>query len=83
MSFVTVLATLCHVVSGSVDACVEEIITDNTLDPTVTMQSCMMGEAYVAKWIGEHPVYHNNNWRLQKWSCRIGNKPNPDQGGKA
>lgn len=79
--FITVLATLCHLVAG-VDACVVETVTDNTLDNTLTMQSCMMGEAYVAKWISEHPLYHTG-WRLQKWSCRIGNKPSPDPEGKA
>jgi hypothetical protein len=84
MSFITVLATVCHVVAGNtVEACVEEIVVDNTLDPMVTMQSCMMGMSYVAKWMNEHPVYHTGNWRLHKWSCRIGNKPAPDPGGKA
>ena len=79
--FITVLATLCHLVAG-VNACVEEIVTDNSIDQTLTMQSCMMGEAYVAKWISEHPLYHTG-YTLQKWSCRMGNKAAPPPEGKA
>lgn len=84
MSFITVLATLCHLTAAGVEGCVQEIITDNTMDATVTMQSCMMGEAYIAKWMGEHPIYHpDKGWRLAKWGCRIGNKPAPAISGNA
>ena len=84
MAFITVLATLCHLTAAGVEGCVDEIVTDNTLDETVTMQSCMMGQAYIAKWMGEHPVYRTDKgWRLAKWGCRIGNKPQPPLGGKA
>jgi hypothetical protein len=82
MTFITVLATLCHLTAAGVEGCVEEIVTDNTLDDTLTMQSCMMGQAYIAKWMSEHPKFHTN-WRLAKWGCRIGNKPSPEVGGKA
>lgn len=81
-AFITVLATFCHLVTvPGPELCVEERITDNTLDDTVTMQSCMMGMAYVADWQAKSPLYHT--WRLANWKCRIGNKPMPDQGGKA
>lgn len=84
MAFITVLATLCHLTASGVEGCVQEIVTDNTMDATVTMQSCMMGEAYIAKWMSEHPIYHPaKGWRLAKWGCRIGNKPAPAIGGKA
>jgi hypothetical protein len=79
--FITVFATVCHLVAG-VDACVEEIVTDNTLDNTLTMQSCMMGQANVVKWMTEHPIYHTG-YRLQNWKCRIGNKRSPEPEGKA
>ena len=40
-----------------------------------------LGMAYVADWQAKSPLYHT--WRLANWKCRIGNKPMPDQGGKA
>ena len=78
--FITVLAVLCHL-AGSVDACVEEIVTDNTMDETLTMTGCMVGVPAVVKWKQEHPIYHS--WRLDKWRCRICNKPSPEPEGKA
>ena len=81
--FISVLVTLCHLVSPGIEGCVEEIITDSTRDETLTMQSCLMGEAYVTKWKLEHPTYTSDGWRLAKWGCRIGNKPSPDPKGRA
>jgi hypothetical protein len=67
--FVSVVAVLC---SLSGPACVEEIVTDSSLDDSVTMQSCLMiGEAAIVKWMNEHPIYHAN-WRLDRFKCSPG-----------
>ena len=79
--FITVFATLCHMVAG-VNACVQETVTDTNLDPNLTMQSCMMGVAYVVEWMQKHPVYHTG-YTIQKWSCTIGNKAPPAPDGRA
>lgn len=81
MAFITVFVTLCHLTAAGVEGCVDEIVTDNIRDDTVTMQSCLMGIPYIAKWKGEHPLYHD--WRVAKWGCRIGNKPGPGIGREA
>jgi hypothetical protein len=67
--FVTVVAVLC---SLSGPACVEEIVTDSSMDENVTMQACMMiGQAPIMKWMSEHPLYHAN-WRLDRYKCAPG-----------
>jgi hypothetical protein len=68
---------------AGVDACVEEIVTDNTLQEQLTMTECMVGLPAIVKWKSEHPLYHSDTWRVAKWGCRIGNKPSPPPEGRA
>jgi hypothetical protein len=69
--FVTLVAVLCHVSSGSPGACVEEIVTDSSKSE-ISFQSCMIeGEIGVAKWMSEHPIYRND-WTLQRFKCAAG-----------
>jgi hypothetical protein len=68
--FVTVVAVLCHLTSN---ACIEEIVTSSSLDDTVTRQSCMIGgQAGLAKWKGEHPVYRSEAWHIERYKCAPG-----------
>lgn len=67
--FVTVVAVLCQLAGP---LCVEEIVTDSTMDEHVTFQNCMVGgQAPIAKWMSEHPLYHAK-WRLDRYKCAPG-----------
>jgi hypothetical protein len=67
--FVTVVAVLCHLGGPAADSCVEEIVTDSNMTPDITFQECMKGaQAPLAKWMGEHPLYHSN-WRIERYKC--------------
>jgi hypothetical protein len=64
--FVTVVAVLCL----STGLCVEEIVTDSNLEPTLSFSSCLSGaQAPLAKWKGEHPVYRSAAYRIEKYRC--------------
>jgi hypothetical protein len=66
--FVTLVAVLCHALSGGPSDCVEEIVTDSN-QSSITFQSCMMqGQMGIAQWMSKHPVYHAN-WTLQRYKC--------------
>jgi hypothetical protein len=63
---VTIVATLCSLAG----LCVEEIVTDSTLEPQLTFQSCLSGaQAPLAKWKGEHPIYRSERYRIAGWKC--------------
>jgi hypothetical protein len=65
--FVTVVAILCHLNST---VCVEEIVTSSSLDSNATFQSCLMGgQAGLAKWKSEHPIYRSEEWHVQRYKC--------------
>ena len=67
--FVTVVAVLCHLGGPAAGSCVEEIVTDSNMTPDITFQECMKGaQAPLAKWMGEHPLYHSN-WRIERYKC--------------
>jgi hypothetical protein len=69
--FVTLVAVLCHGLSGAPSACVEEIITDSSKSD-ITLQSCMIqGQIGISKWMSEHPIYHSD-WTLQRYKCAAG-----------
>jgi hypothetical protein len=68
--FVTVVAVLCHL-TGNV--CIEEIVTRSSLDSMVTFQSCMIaGQANLAKWKGDHPIYRSEAWHIARYKCAPG-----------
>jgi hypothetical protein len=65
--FVTVIAVLCHLSSTD---CIEEIVTSSALDGRVTFQSCLFGgQAGLAKWKDEHPIYRSEAWHIQRYKC--------------
>ena len=65
--FVTIVAVLCHMASTD---CIEEIVTSSALDSAVTFQSCVVrGQAGLAKWKEDHPVYRSETWRVQRYKC--------------
>jgi hypothetical protein len=67
--FVTVVAVLCHLGGPAAGSCVEEIVTDSSMTPDITFHECMKGaQAPLAKWMGEHPLYHSN-WRIERYKC--------------
>lgn len=81
--FVTVVAVLCHLVSARAtiapdrdctaeEARVEEIVTDSSMDDTLTFQGCMIGQPQVAKWKTEHPIYARSGWRIARIKCAPG-----------
>ena len=58
--FVTLVAVLCHVLSGGPGDCVEQIVTDSS-QSDITFQSCMIQcQIGIAKWMSEHPIYRTN-----------------------
>jgi hypothetical protein len=74
----TLVAVLCHVVSG-VPLCSDEIITESIYenaagrvgDPveihSVPPECAFKAKETIAAWIGEHPVY--KSWDLRGWKC--------------
>ena len=67
--FITVVAVLCRLGAAASGSCVEEIVTDSNMTPDMSMMACAVGaQAPLAKWMGEHPIYHNN-WRLDRYKC--------------
>jgi hypothetical protein len=66
--FVTIVAVLCRLAGPG---CVEEIVTDSSLDENVTMQTCVLGQAGVADWMSKHPLYRQG-WRLDRYKCAPG-----------
>jgi len=65
--FVTVVAVLCHLAANN---CIEEIVTDSSLDGHVTFQSCMVGgQAGLAQWKDHHPVYRSEDWHISRYKC--------------
>ena len=65
--FVTVVAVLCHL--GSTD-CVEQVVTNSSQDRTLTLQGCAIGgQAALAKWKEEHPIYRSKAWRIVRYKC--------------
>ncbi|MBR0903441.1 hypothetical protein [Bradyrhizobium liaoningense] len=67
--FVTVVAVLCRLSAASSGSCVEEIVTDSNMTPEISMMQCAISaQAPLAKWMGEHPIYHAN-WRLERYKC--------------
>ncbi len=67
--FVTVVAVLCRLGAAASGGCVEEIVTDSNMTPEMSMMQCAIGaQAPLAKWMGEHPIYHAN-WRLDRYKC--------------
>jgi hypothetical protein len=67
LMFVTLVAVLCHALSGGPADCVEKIVTDSD-QSNITFQSCMIqGQIGIAQWMSAHPVYAN--WTLQRYKC--------------
>ena len=65
--FITMIAVLCRLSSTD---CVEEIVTSSALDSGLTFQSCLLiGQAGLAKWKEEHPIYHSEAWHIQRYKC--------------
>jgi hypothetical protein len=70
--FVTVSAILCHLIAGQ-PVCVDEIVTDTNMEPALTWQGCTaLGQAPIAKWKSEHPIYSKPDWYIEKYRCTPG-----------
>jgi hypothetical protein len=68
--FVTVVAVLCNMASN---VCTEEIVTNSSLDSTVTFQNCMIGgQASLAKWKSDHAIYRSGDWHIERYKCAPG-----------
>lgn len=67
--FVTVVVLLCHLQFGAQD-CFEEIVTDSTMTDGLTFMDCMAGgQAPLAKWKSEHPIYRNTDYSIGRYKC--------------
>ncbi len=65
--FVTVVAVLCHLTSSD---CINEIVTSSAMDSSVTFQSCVLsGQAALARWKEEHPIYRSEAWHIERYKC--------------
>lgn len=63
---VTLVATLCTLAN----LCVEEIVTDSNMEPSLSFQSCLSGaQAPLAAWKEGHPVYHGERYRIERYRC--------------
>jgi hypothetical protein len=69
--FITVSAILCHLIAGQ-PVCIDEIVTDTNMEPSLTWQGCLMGQAPLAKWKSEHPIYRKEEWYIEKYRCTPG-----------
>lgn len=78
--FVTVVAVMCHLMVAhptispdrgctAEEAKVEEIVTDTEKDASLNFQSCMIGQANLANWKSNHPVYFKAEWRIGRVKC--------------
>ena len=69
--FITVVAVLCRLGAAASGNCVEEIVTDSNMTPEISLMQCAVGaQAELAKWMGEHPIYHVNwRWRIDRYKC--------------
>lgn len=63
--FVTIAVVLCRLAGGP---CTEEIVTDSSMDDSLTLQSCMLGQPALAKWMSEHPIYRAG-YRIERIKC--------------
>lgn len=70
---IKVVAMFCHLAAGGTEACENVAVADSTVDETVTMQSCMMGEVYVVSFMQKNPLYASQ--RMAGWKCQIGARP--------
>jgi len=68
--FVTIVAVLCHLTSTD---CIKEVVTNSALDGGVTLQSCLIGgQAGLAKWKEENPIYRSEDWHIHRYMCVLG-----------
>lgn len=69
--FVTVAAILCHMLANVPSpVCEEVIVTDSALTEGLTFMDCMAGaQAPLAKWKSEHPIYHTEKYRIERYKC--------------
>lgn len=78
--FVTVVVVMCKLLTAQAtilpdrdctpeEMGIEEIVVDSDIQPELTFFDCLHGEAKIAKWIGEHPIYHSPRWRLGRTRC--------------
>jgi hypothetical protein len=65
---VTVVATLCSL--SHPDICMQLEINPPGFDEPIPMQSCMLGQPAMAKWISEN----RPGYRLAGWKCAIGKR---------
>lgn len=66
---VTVVAIMCQLF-GNDPVCIEEIVTDSTMTEGLTFFGCMAGgQAPLAKWKTEHPIYHSERWYMERYKC--------------
>jgi hypothetical protein len=77
--FVTVVAVMCYLAVPRTIAAdrdctdeevgMEEIVTDSNFTPELTFMGCQIGFAALAKWKGEHAIYHTDRWRVARVRC--------------
>ncbi len=75
---ITLVAVLCHSVSGIPEpVCVEEIVTDNDMSGITWMSCQVSAQEGISKWMSENPKYAasieaphaEGSWHLSKWKC--------------
>lgn len=68
--FVTVVAVLCHF---SAHDCTEVVVTSSNLDAGITFQGCLTGgQAGLAQWKSDHPIYRSDDWHIERYKCVAG-----------
>lgn len=77
---VTVVAVMCKLVVAqptiapdrdctAEEMKVEEIVTDSSMDDTLSLISCHLGQPQIADWKGKHPIYMKDSWRIGRIKC--------------
>lgn len=74
MMFVTVAAILCHMLANVPSpVCEEVIVTDSALTEGLTFIGCVSGgQAPIALWKSEHPIYRSDKYWISKYRCAPG-----------
>jgi hypothetical protein len=66
--FTTLVVVLCHLTGPAAGACFEKVVTNSDMDDSLSMQSCVMGQAALAKWMSESPLYHTG-YLIERIKC--------------
>lgn len=70
---VTVIAILCRLGPAGASDCREETVTNSEMTAGLTFMNCAIsGQAPIAQWKAQHPIYGREAWSVERYSCVLG-----------